>query len=97
MSSHEYLGGSDYRPDQRYDQLDDLTRVRAKLITSGYDGLSADEAALADQFIEYLFSPDFPEELLPEAPDFPPGLPPRLQALLHADRGDRLPPDTPQN
>ena len=95
MSFHEFNGEHSYQPEQSYDQLDDLTRVRAKLMVSGYDGLSPAEIALADQFIEYLFSPDFPEELLPEEPNFPQGLGPKILELWQEEdrRNGTLPPD----
>jgi hypothetical protein len=93
MSSHEHLGESGYRPDQRYDQLDDDTKTVVAAIADGRtespQDLLAEFAAIDRLLIEAL-------DILP-GPDFPPGLPPRLQALLQADRGGTPPPDTPQN
>lgn len=88
-----------YQPDQPYGQLDDLTKALSEVIAAdpisrwATDGTEAAEPeALTPR--EYAWSKMLLETLA--APDFPPGLPPRLQELLREeDRGDTLPPDAP--
>ncbi len=102
MSNHELenqlRNGGSGQPDQPFGELDALTTVRAKLMVNGFDGLSADEAALAERFVDFLFSTGFPEDLLPPAPDFPPGLPPKLLELWRQEdeASGNTPPDMSQ-
>lgn len=107
MSSHEHLGESDYRPDQPFDQLDIVHKALVETIAAQararlHHWPEGAEARL--EFIRTIGPLDDLDVSLLEAlndldnlpgPDFPPGLPPRLQELLQVDRGDTLPPDTP--
>ena len=113
MSSHERQGEFDFQPDQPYGQLDIVhkalietlaaqARARLHQMPEGAEArleflktISEANGSLDDtDFVLLRMLGDL--DNLP-GPDFPPGLPPRLQALLQADRSDRLPPDTPQN
>ena len=107
MSNHEHLGESDYQPDQPYEQLDIVHQALIETIAAEARARLHHLPEGAEARLEFLktISPldglDFAllkalDDLdnLP-GPDFPPGLPPRLQELLQEDRGDMLPPDTP--
>ena len=101
MSNHEHQGGSDYQPDQPYDQLDNPVRILGRLLATGRI-LPWEADTLQEAWRELAMTiPDLDYTLLERlhdnlpGPDFPPGLPPRLQELLQEDRGDTLPPVAP--
>lgn len=97
MHSPDNLG--EHSQDQPYSQLDVVARVAARLIATGRLPQSVTEEPGAEQQRAIPLG-DCALGLLLDAiyePDFPPGLPPRLQALLQEDRGDTLPPDALQD
>ena len=112
MSSHEYVSEGDYQPDQPYDQLDIADKALIETIAAEARARSLGLPLGAEARLEFLKTISEAKGRLDDidfallrmlddldnlpGPDFPPGLPPRLQDLLQEeDRGDTLPPDIP--
>jgi len=111
MSSHEYTNEGGYQPDQPYDELDIADKALIETIAAEARAHSLGLPLGAEARLEFLKTISEANGPLDDTdfailaaldnldnlpgPDFPPGLPPRLQELLHEDRGDTLPPDAP--